>query len=635
MNPYQLIMKKRNGLEHTPEEIAKAMGISENKALAINESYLSKQVMQNIIMFLQPYGVTPAFAVRVYKKMGVEAVRKIKQNPYSLCEIDGIGFKTADKLAFQMGVSPDDPQRLRWGVLYVMSLSTQNGDTYIEYAELLKAACQTLSAEAGQVESAVVRLISDGELTEEITDGISAVYLPYFYNAELGAARHLASMLVKRPVSYEGDFDTMMTAVEREKQITLSEKQRLACHFACEYSAMIITGGPGTGKTTVINSIIAFMEKAGLSVALCAPTGRASKRLSETCGKEAKTIHRLLEITFSEGEKQFFSRDETFPLEEDVIIVDEMSMVDILLMNSLLKAIKPGARIIMSGDADQLPSVGAGCVLRDMIASGKIPTVRLDEIYRQAAESMIIVNAHKINHGEEPILNLPDKDFFMLDRVSADDIIDTVCQLCTKRLPGAYGFNPFTDIQVIAPARRTAVGVYELNRQLQAVLNPPEKEKKEKIFESVTLREGDKVMQIKNNYSIEWQNITSDAEGMGAFNGDIGTIEKIDSYARTIKVIYEDRRVEYGFNQVDELELAYAVTVHKSQGSEFPAVIMPLYPMAPQLMNRNLLYTALTRAKQLVVLVGRREILSKMIKNHNEDKRNSSLKSRLEKIIGN
>ncbi|MBQ7718718.1 MAG: ATP-dependent RecD-like DNA helicase [Clostridia bacterium] len=622
-------------IQNEPLKLASIKGISKKKALEINESYLSKQIMQNIIMFLQPYGVTPAFAVRVYNKMGAEAVRKIKQNPYSLCEIDGIGFKTADKIAFQMGISPDDEERLRWGVLYVMTLSSQNGDTYSEYLTLLKNACHILSAGTEQVENAIVSLIKDGKLTEEVTDDASAVYLPYFYNAELGTARRLSSMLVKQPISYDGDFEAMMDKVENDTQITLSEKQRLACRVACEYSAAVITGGPGTGKTTVINSVIAFMEMAGLTVTLCAPTGRAAKRLGEMCGREAKTIHRLLELTFSEGERQYFSRDESFPLDEDVIIVDEMSMVDILLMNSLLKAIKPGGRIIMSGDADQLPSVGAGCVLRDMIDSKRIPTVRLDEIYRQAAESMIIVNAHKINRGEEPILNVQDKDFFMMDRLNAEDIMDTVCALCAKRLPAAYGLSPFADIQVITPPRRTPLGVYELNKRLQAVLNPPQKGKTEKAFELGILREGDKVMQIKNDYSIEWQNIDTGDEGEGAFNGDIGTVEEIDLRSRTVKVIFDDRRVEYDFSQVDELELAYAVTVHKSQGSEFPAVIMPLYPMPPMLANRNLLYTALTRAKELVVLVGRRDVLAKMVKNHNEVMRNSLLKYRLEKIITN
>ena len=615
-------------IQNEPMRLVAIKGISRSKAIKINESYLSKQVMQNLIMFLQPYGVTPAFAVKVYNKMGAEAVNKIRKNPYVLCEIEGIGFKTADKIAFQMGISPNDSERLRWGVLYVAAMSVQNGDTFTAYSDLLKQSCNMLGSAEAEIDSAIAALLRDGKLIDDNIDGIRAVYIPYYYNAEIGTARKLAGMLVKQPLDFSGKFDTLIESVEHDKNIVLSDKQRLACRFACEYSALIITGGPGTGKTTVMNSIISFMEMSGLTVALCAPTGRASKRLSETCGMEAKTIHRLLELSFGEGDKQYFMRDETFPLDEDVIIVDEMSMVDIMLMHALLKALKPGARIIMSGDADQLPSVGAGSVLHDMIESARIPTVRLDEIYRQAAESMII------NQGKEPFVNDPEKDFFLIEKARGEDIVQDICTLCTTRLKKAYGFDPVSDIQIITPSRRGMLGVYELNKNLQRVLNPPSDDKKEKIFENITLREGDKVMQIKNNYSVSWDSVNGDGSGEGVFNGDIGTVESIDNYRKIITVIYDGRRVEYEFSEIGELELAYAVTVHKSQGSEFPVVIMPLYPMPPQLLNRNLLYTALTRAKELVVLVGRKEMLSKMIENNSEIKRNSSLKTRIENILG-
>ncbi len=617
-----------------PMQLTVIKGISENKALIMSQSLISKQVMQNLVMFLQPFGVTAAFALKVFKKFGPEAVNKIKENPYILCEVDGIGFLTADKLAAKIGVEPDNEQRLTQGVLYCLKEYSQNGHTCVEYEGLISLSQKVLKCDNTCAENAIFSLITTGKIIKENIGDKIFCYLPAFFNAEVGVARRLEALLLERGSTLCKSFDETVKAIEISSGITLSQEQKEACFKACTNSVFIITGGPGTGKTTIINTIISILEKEDKTVALCAPTGRAAKRLTETCGMEAKTIHRLLEICFSEGEMQSFMRSETFPVEEDVIIVDEMSMVDILLMNSLLKAIKPGATLIMAGDFDQLPSVGAGNVLCDMINSGKIPFLRLTEIYRQASESMIVVNAHKINAGEAPILNQKDRDFFFMEREDADDILNTVSALYTTRLPNAYGYDKMAEIQVISPARKTRLGVIELNRRLQADVNPPTDKKNEKTFGEYTFREGDKVMQIKNNYTTTWKNIYDGSEGIGIFNGDIGRIVTINSYEKTITIVFdEERRVIYDFSQFEEIEPAYAVTVHKSQGSEFPAVIIPMYPSAPQLMNRNLLYTALTRAKNLVVFVGRKDCLYKMIQNTNVSVRNCGLRNKLEKLL--
>ncbi len=616
-----------------PLRLTGIKGISERKALGMNESLMSKQFIQNLVMFLSPFGVTPQFAVMVFNKFGTESVSKIKENPYIICEIDGIGFKTADKIASMMGIDYSDSNRLTYGVLFVLTQRTQNGDTFVERQELIEECSRLLSAEIAPIESTVISLLSQSKLVAERIDDKDALYLPFYYNAEHGSAKILTQLRSIKPGLTISGIEGTIKKIEREQKLEFSEKQFKACQLAAIHNILIITGGPGTGKTTIINAIITMMEEVGLSVALCAPTGRAAKRLTETCGMEGKTIHRLLEINFSEGEKQHFARCECNPLDEDVIIVDEMSMVDISLMYSLLKALKPTARIIMAGDADQLPSVGAGNVLRDIISSCKIPTVRLNEIYRQAAESMIIVNAHRINSGEKPLLNEKGKDFFHIGRTAGTDIAETLADLYTRRIPNAYGFNPLSDIQVVTPARRTMLGVSELNKRLQEKLNPQDKKKGEKKVGETVFRIGDKVMQIKNNYIITWKDIKTGREGEGVFNGDIGIIDYISTKEHQIGVIYDgERLVKYDFTGLDELELAYAVTVHKSQGSEFPVVIMPLFPFAPQLMSRNLLYTALTRARQLVILVGREAVLYKMVENNSETKRYSGLKFRLENL---
>ena len=621
-------------LRDKPLLLSSIKGISDAKALQMNESFLSKTVMQSLVMFLQPFGITPAFAVKVFKALGSGALAKIKENPYILCEIDGIGFKTADKIAFRMGINPFDDNRLEQGVLFVMRELTLSGNTYSDSASVLSAAENMLSCDKSAAENALIRLISSGKLTREYIDSDTALYLPAYYNAELGAARKIAA-LCSYPARISAEkTEQIINIIEKADNVKLSAEQKKACIKACTNNVFIITGGPGTGKTTIIKTIISVMEHENKTVALCAPTGRAAKRMTQTCGIEAKTIHRLLEFNFSDGESQSFNRNETFPIDEDVIIVDEMSMVDILLMYSLVRALKPGAQLIMSGDADQLPSVGAGNVLRDMLDSGKIPMVRLSEIYRQASESMIIVNAHKINSGEEPILNLKNKDFFFIDRPDAEGILNTVSELCAKRLPKAYGYNPLYDIQVISPSRKTMLGVAELNPVLQEKLNPESPGKTEKDAGGTTYRTGDKVMQIKNNYSISWKDIKTGKNGEGIFNGDIGIIDEINLKDRYVKITFdEDKQAKYEFSQLEEIELAYSVTVHKSQGNEFPAVIMPMYPSSSMLMSRNLLYTALTRAKELVVLVGRRDVMYKMINNNRENDRKCGLRNKLKDLI--
>lgn len=617
-----------------PLLLTKIKGISEKKALAMSESLISKQAMQNLVMFLQPFGVTANFALKVYKKFGHDAQNKINENPYVLCEIDGIGFQSADRLAMQLGISHDNEHRLFQGVLYVLRECARGGNTFLYRDELEAYSQKVLNVDETAIRNAIFSLIASNMIISEIQNDKTLLYLPLYYNAEIGVARRLAAFVERKSQYTCKNFDVIAESIAAQTGITLSLQQKEACKSACSGNIFIITGGPGTGKTTIINTIISIFEREERSIALCAPTGRAAKRLSETCAMEAKTIHRLLEINYADGDNQSFARNASYPIDEDVIIIDEMSMVDINLMYALLKAIRDDSILIMAGDFDQLPSVGPGNVLCDMINSGKIPFARLTEIYRQASESMIVVNAHRINEGDMPYLNDKGKDFFHLERKDGDDILNTIALLYSTRLPKAYSFDTLQDIQVISPSRKTKLGVIDLNKKLQSEVNPPSEKKNEKSFGDFIFREGDKVMQIRNNYDIHWTSLSDGSEGQGVFNGDIGRISTINSYAKTVSVIFdEDKKVILDFNQLEDIEPAYAVTVHKSQGSEFPAVIIPMYPSAPQLMNRNLLYTALTRAKELVVLVGRKEVLQSMVVNKNTKKRNSGLLYKLEKLI--
>ena len=621
-----------NVLNTEPEKLAKINGISKKKALEIGEEFAKQQGVRNIVMYLQKYAITPAAAIKFYKRYGTNSIIKIKENPYLLSEaVYTIGFKTADKVALDMGIEYNSPIRIEAAVRHILTNATLSGHTFLPKNTLINEVISFLGVHYDEAENSVTSMIFDCKLKNANTENGQNIYLPKLYEAEVYVADKLRRIARLKREKAEINIDKQIKTVEKEKGISLAEHQKSAIYCALENGATVITGGPGTGKTTIINTIISIMDKLGKTVLLAAPTGRAAKRMTEVCDTEAKTIHRLLESGYSEDEENMnFMRDEDNPLDCDMIIVDEMSMVDILLMNALLKALKTKTCIVMVGDSDQLPSVGAGNVLHDIINSGVIPTVALTEIFRQAKESAIVVNAHKINRGEYPEVNGEKTDFFLVKRENAVDISASIVDLCANRLPKAYRFNPKYQIQVLSPTRKGITGVAELNTALQKELNPPSKTKREKQFKNITFREGDKVMQIRNNYDMEWTRIDDEkTTGFGVFNGDIGYIHHIDKEGESATVVFDDKVCMYEFSRLEELELAYAVTVHKSQGSEFDVVVMPMYPCAPMLQNRNLFYTAVTRAKKMVVLVGREQCMQTMVDNVNEQNRYSGLKNKL------
>jgi len=614
----------------SPQRLAEINGISANKAIEIGKSYVEQIGVRDVVMFLQKFGISANYAVKVYKRYGSGSVEIIKHNPYILAEeVYGIGFKMADKIAIMAGISSNSAIRIEAAVKYSLWNASTNGHTFLPRDLLIQSTKNIIEVDDGEVDNAISGLLFADKLKNEQYQAFEAIYLTPFYNAENYISKRLR--MLNRACEENCDIENIISRVEKEQDITLADMQKEAVSLAIENNAVVITGGPGTGKTTIINSIIKVMEFLDKKIMLAAPTGRAAKRMTEMCGEDAKTIHRLLEATFSdEHEGMHFGRDEKSPLDCDVLIVDEMSMVDTLLMNSLLKAVKDSTKLILVGDSDQLPSVGAGYVLKDIISAGTIATVSLTEIFRQAKESMIVQNAHKINNGSYPVVNEQNTDFFLVQRENAGEIVNSIVDLCINRLPKKYGVNPMAQIQVITPTRKGPSGVNILNEKLQFALNPPTKMKKEKNFKNILFREGDKIMQIKNNYTIEWEKQEDDSSGVGVFNGDVGFIEKINFDKENVKVIFDDRICVYDFSQLDELDLAYAVTVHKSQGSEFDVVVMPMYPVAPLLQSRNLFYTSVTRAKKLVVLVGRSSVIANMVDNVNEQKRYSGLLNKLE-----
>lgn len=620
-----------NILASCPEKLSQIHGISPKKAREIGEEYARQMGVRTVMLFLQKFGIGPSCAVRIYKRYGVNAVDVIQENPYVLAEaVYGIGFKTADSIALQMGVALNAPVRIEAALCHLLWNATLSGHTFLPKDKLLEQATALIGCDAGEAEQCAGTLVFASKLVREQAADGERMYLSALYQAEVYTAAKLKKLAQVRHLTVDFDVEAVIAQVEREQHISLAEHQKSAVYCALENGVTVITGGPGTGKTTIINSIIRMMEQLGKSVLLAAPTGRAAKRMTEVCGMEAKTIHRLLESSYSDDRDHMqFMRDDENPLECDILIVDEMSMVDIFLIHALLKAVKAGTRLVLVGDSDQLPSVGAGYVLRDIIQSGVIPTVALTDIFRQAKESAIVVNAHRINHGALPKCNEPGSDFFLVRREHAADIASAIVELCCKRLPAAYGYNPTAQIQVLSPTRKGLTGVQELNAQLQAVLNPPAPHKRERRFKNRVLREGDKVMQIKNNYDLEWSRLEDGAEGTGVFNGDIGYVHHIDADGEEVAVVFDDRLCLYPYGLLDELELAYAVTVHKSQGSEFDVIVMPMYPCAPMLQTRNLLYTAVTRAKKLVVLVGRERSIAAMVQNIHEQTRYSGLGSKL------
>ncbi|MDP4133705.1 MAG: ATP-dependent RecD-like DNA helicase [Bacillota bacterium] len=619
-------------ISENPKRLAEIKGISLEKAMQIHDSYINKQSVQNTVMYLQPYGVSAEFALKAHQELGSNAVEIIKDNPYILCDkIAGISFETADKIAKAMSISPLHKGRIKSGIQYVlMQCSVSLGHTYLPENELISYTSHLLGIDEFDVENQITALLSEKQLYGFDTyEGGKDYQLALFTKAEKSIADKLLSL---RKVPSEKEKESLNKCIkdsEEKSGIQLSEEQKSAVKQAVFGGVTVITGGPGTGKTTIIRTIIDCLSSLDKKFSLAAPTGRAAKHMSDSCGIEAKTIHRLLEIGYlSDGGRPGFARDVDNPIEADFVIVDEVSMVDTLLMYSLLSAVAPGCGLILLGDSDQLPSVGAGSVLKDIILCDMIKCVKLTHIYRQAAESMIVLNAHKINNGEMPILNKSDNDFFFMSRTSSSQIADTILQLCSGRLSKTYGFDPMTDIQVLTPIKKSILGVYNLNSMLQEVLNPPSINKAEHRFGDSVLREGDKVMQMENNYNASW--VKGDLNGTGVYNGDIGVVKKMNSHSRTILIHFDDgREVTYDFAEVRELSLAYAVTVHKGQGSEFECIVMPVFKCAPLLMTRNLFYTAVTRAKSLVVLVGDYDAIGYMVKNNSEQKRYSGLVDRL------
>ena len=615
-------------MEAEPHRLVEVPGIGPKRAEMIIESFREHIDMQRTLMFLQGLGLSVNLSVKIFKQFGEHTERLVRDNPYRLAdEVQGVGFRTADSIARQMGFEMESPFRLKSGVRFVLSEAVNAmGHMYLPLTILCEQAAHLLAVDDLLIDNTVRGMIISGSLVTEEIDGETAVYLPNLHDAEMDVARRLT--LLMRTFD-TGDFDEddardMLEQYERAQGVSLAEEQRHAVLAATGGGITIITGGPGTGKTTSINCIIRLMEEFG-KVQLCAPTGRAAKRMTEATGKPARTIHRLLEYG---GEGGAFGRNEDNPIDARTVIVDEMSMVDIFLMRSLLRAVRPGTRLVLVGDQDQLPSVGAGNVLRDLIASGAVPVVTLTEIFRQAETSMIVVNAHRINHGENPILNKKSADFFIERKESPVAAAESVVALVERRLPNYMQLDKLRDIQVMAPMKKGDAGVFMMNRTLQAALNPREPGKPELQRGDTTFRLGDKVMQIRNNYDIEWRR---DGErGSGIFNGDVGFITYVDKSERTLEITFDDgREAEYGEAEFDELELAFCMSVHKSQGSEFDCVVLPLITGPRMLMTRNLLYTAVTRAKKLVVIVGRESCVNAMVENNHVTRRYSALADRL------
>ena len=620
-------------IQYNSDRLMQVEGIGQKKAAKIFEAFQEQKELKDIMMFLEQYGIGPSYAVRIYKTYGVNTINEIKANPYKLSDdIFGIGFKMADRVALSMGVSKYSEYRTASGTRYVLNQYHGSGHTFVPEDELVRSAAALLEVDEASVSDTLVKLSIEKKLVVESIGDIRGVYSLPFFMAEVGTARRLMQLLHFKINPMDLDIDSEISAVERLESIELADKQKTAVGEALTQGILVITGGPGTGKTTTIKTIISIFEKHGMNVLLAAPTGRAAKRMQEATGRDAKTIHRLLEFGYGDSEEEmFFQKNEESPLECDVIIVDEVSMIDILLMNNLLKAIAEGTRVVLVGDVDQLPSVGPGNVLRDIIDSGMLPVVRLDEIFRQAESSMIVVNAHRINRGEPPIISSKSGDFFLIREESQEGIVSTIIELCTKRLPNYTGLDSHEGIQVLSPMKKGLCGVLNLNQELQSALNPKAPDKTEKLHREAVFRVGDKVMQIKNNYKLKWLNINnSEQEGEGVFNGDLGIIMDINNEDQYMEVIFDkERKVKYDFTILDELEHAYALTVHKSQGSEFPVLVMPLTFGPPMLMTRNLLYTGLTRAKNMVVLVGKERFLQQMINNNHIIKRHSGLRGRL------
>lgn len=631
-------------MEEEPERLSEVKGISERKAREIAAQIIEKKDMREAFVFLQQYGISNTLAVRIYNQYGMNLYGIMKENPYRLAEdISGVGFRIADEIASKIGIHTDSDYRIRSGILYALLQASAEGHIYLPADLLSERSAMLLGLHREAVEPQIDNLAMDKKLVIKMNGGEKRVYASSYYYAELKCARMLhdlnVSMDKEMLPAEEEKLEALLKAMETEQGIMLDELQKKAVLTSITSGIMILSGGPGTGKTTTINTIIRYFEKEGMDILLAAPTGRAAKRMTETTGFEARTIHRLLEVNGSAQEERTaqFERNEENPLEADVLIIDEMSMVDIHLFQSLLCAVSVGTRLVMVGDRNQLPSVGPGQVLQDLIGSGSFPVVVLKKIFRQAGESDIVVNAHKINRGEPISLDNKSRDFFLLERNDVNVIYKHMIQLIREKLPRYVEAQPY-DIQVLTPMRKGNLGVEALNVILQKYLNPPSPDKREYQSGERLFREGDKVMQVKNNYQLTWEILSRYGipvdKGMGVFNGDMGIVCEINEAAQSLCVEYDEhRRVEYAFTQLDEIELAYAVTIHKSQGSEYPAVILPLLSGPKLLFNRNLLYTAVTRARKCVTILGSARVVQEMIDNERESRRYTSLGDRIRELV--
>ena len=622
-------------IEEEPERLAEIKGISERKAMEIASQMEEKKDMRKSMIYLQKYGISTKLAAKIYQRYGMKVHQILEENPYRLADdIEGVGFRTADEIAARIGIHTDSDYRIRSGLFYILQQAVAEGHIYLPEELLLRRAKVLLGIEIEDIEKYIMDLCMERKTVMKEKDGKVIVYPVHYYYMELNTAKMLNDLDIDCQMP-EDMMEKRLRAVEEKEKIELDPLQHKAVIESIKHGLLILTGGPGTGKTTTINTMIQFFESEGLSILLAAPTGRAAKRMTEATGYEAQTIHRLLEVNGNPEEESTggFLRNRENPLEADVIIIDEMSMVDLNLMHALLSAVVQGTRLILVGDVDQLPSVGPGSVLKDIISSERFHVVTLTKVFRQAGESDIIMNAHKINAGEPVELNKKSRDFFFVKCDEADTIIGGIIALIQRKLPQYVQAHP-NEIQVMTPTRKGLLGVERMNVILQKYLNPADEKKTEREINGRLFREGDKVMQIKNNYQLEWEictrfGLTVD-KGMGVFNGDMGVISEINEYKETVEVEYDEgRKVKYGFDMVDELELAYAITVHKSQGSEYPAVILPLLPGPKLLYNRNLLYTAVTRAKKCLTIIGSDTTFQEMIRNKSEQERYTSLAERI------
>ena len=618
-------------MEQHPERLAEVPGISPQKARAIGVSFQKQFGMRKLLEFLLKGGLPGELAMPLYKAYGDLAMEALNDDPYLLTEdFFGASFAAVDQFAVRNGVEAEDPRRVQSAAVYTLRHNLGNGHTFLPADKLCMATATMISIDAETVRETLDDLNMAGKLVVDTLKGITVCYLPEYYEAETYVAERMREMAAQVP-EVPDRLDGTLAAVQREIGTEYAPDQREAILKAARSTVMLLTGGPGTGKTTTVNGILGLFDRLGIKTVLAAPTGRAANRLKELCGREAATIHRLLETQYDpESGNLCFMHDESEPLKADAVVVDETSMVDILLMAALLKALKPHCRLILVGDPDQLPSVGAGNLFSDLIRSGKVPTVRLTEIFRQARESLIIMNAHAINAGQLPELTVKNKDFFFLQRRDMQRAVDTIVDLCTRRLPQNMGI-PADQIQVLSPTRKTDAGTAALNMRLQAALNPPSVDKQEHKRGKILFRVGDRVMQIKNNYDIMWKKSEGFGVGTGVFNGDVGKVTDIDPGEETMTVVFDDRQVEYTFDLLGQLELAYAMTVHKSQGSEYRAVILSVSQANPYLLTRSILYTAVTRAKELLILVGDPAVVQQMVENNRQSRRYSGLKLRLEK----